>query len=121
MVIGETILDNYYYSESLGTPSKENILSVNFLKKDEYIGGALPVALNISDLSKNVTFVSFYKNKKIIKKIKSKDKKKIKFKFIYKKKYKEIKKNRFIDINTNRKFFEFYEFNNQEFNNPKFF
>ena len=73
LVIGETILDNYYYSEPLGTPSKENILSVNFLKKDEYIGGALPVALNISNLSKNVTFVSFYKNKKIIKKIKSKE------------------------------------------------
>ncbi len=121
LVIGETILDNYYYSESLGTPSKENILSVNFLKKDEYIGGALPVALNISNLSKNVTFVSFYKDKKIIKKIKSKENKKIKFKFFHEEKYKEIKKNRFIDINTKRKFFEFYEFNNQEFNNSQFF
>jgi len=55
LVIGETILDNYYYSEPLGTPSKENILSVNFLKKDEYIGGALPVALNISNLSSGLS------------------------------------------------------------------
>ena len=33
LVIGETIFDNYYYSETLGTPSKENILSVNFSKR----------------------------------------------------------------------------------------
>ena len=92
MVIGETILDNYYYSESLGTPSKENILSVNFLKKDEYIGGALPVALNISNLSKNVTFVSFYKDKKIIKKIKSKENKKLNLNFSTKRNIKKLRK-----------------------------
>ena len=81
LIIGETILDNYFYSESLGTPSKENILSVNFLKKDEYIGGALPVALNIADLSNDVTFVTLNKDLKIKKKIIKKIKKKLKFKF----------------------------------------
>ena len=53
----------------LGRLSKENILSVNFLKKDEYIGGALPVALNIADLSNDVTFVTLNKDLKIKKKL----------------------------------------------------
>ena len=119
LIIGETILDNYFYSESLGTPSKENILSVNFLKKDEYIGGALPVALNIANLSNNVTFVTLHKDQKIKKKIIKKANKKLKCKFFYEKNFKEIKKNRFIDVYTKRKFFEFYEFNNHEFPNSK--
>ena len=33
LIIGEIILDNYLYSSPLGTPSKENILSVNYIKK----------------------------------------------------------------------------------------
>lgn len=119
LIIGETILDNYFYSESLGTPSKENILSVNFLKKDEYIGGALPVALNIADLSNDVTFVTLNKDLKIKKKIIKKINKKLKCKFFNEKNYKEIKKNRFIDVHTKKKFFEFYEFNNHEFFNSK--
>jgi rfaE bifunctional protein nucleotidyltransferase chain/domain len=119
LVIGETILDNYFYSESLGTPSKENILSVNYLKKEEYIGGALPVALNVSEISKNVTFATFYKDSAIIKEIEKKDNKKIKYKFFLEKNYQEIKKNRFIDFHTKKKFFEFYEFSNIEFYNKQ--
>lgn len=119
LVVGETIFDNYFYSDSLGTPSKENILSVNFLKKDEYIGGTLPVALNIANLSNNVTFATLYKNEKFKKKIIKKINKKLDVKFFYQKNFKEIKKNRFIDINTKSKFFEFYEFNNYEFYNSK--
>ena len=91
MVIGETILDNYYYSESLGTPSKENILSVNFLKKDEYIG-TLPVALNISNLSKNVTLFLFIKIKKLLKKLNLKKIKKLNLNFSTKRNIKKLRK-----------------------------
>ena len=65
LVIGETILDNYFYSESLGTPSKENILSVNFLRKDEYIGGTLPDALNIANLTNKLLLQLSIKMKKL--------------------------------------------------------
>ena len=119
LVIGETILDNYFYSEPLGTPSKEDILSVNYLKKEQYLGGSLPVALNISDISKNVTFATFYKDSAVIKKIKQKVEKKIKCKFFLEKNFKEIKKNRFIDFHSKKKIFEFYEFNNIEFYNKQ--
>lgn len=117
LVIGETILDNYFYSESLGTPSKENILSVNFLKKDRYLGGALPVALNISNISKKVTFATLYNNKSIVNQIKKKSGKNLNCNFFFETKFKEIQKNRFIDIFTKKKFFEYYDFNNIEFKN----
>ena len=94
-------------------------MSVNFLKKDEYIGGALPIALNIADLSNDVTFVTLNKDLKIKKKIIKKINKKLKCKFFNEKNYKEIKKNRFIDVHTKKKIFEFYEFNNHEFFNSK--
>ena len=117
LVIGEIILDNYLYSRPLGTPSKENILSVNYLKKDEYLGGTVPVVQNLSELNKNITFISLYNNNKIKKKIERNLKNKVKTKFFYDPSFKEIQKNRFIDISTNRKFFEYYDFNTTEIKN----
>jgi rfaE bifunctional protein nucleotidyltransferase chain/domain len=119
LILGEIILDNYLYSTPLGTPSKENILSVNYIKKKEYLGGSIPILNNISELYDDITFVSFYKNKYFANKIKNQFKNKAKINLIYEHKYKEIKKNRYIDINNKRKFFEFYDFNNKEYNNVK--
>ncbi len=117
LIIGEIIIDNYFYSTPLGTPSKENILSVNYLNKKEFIGGAMPVVKTICEYCNNVTFATIYNNKKFKNKIINKSPSKIKHKFFYDYSFKEIKKNRFIDFNTKKKFFEFYEFNNTEFYN----
>jgi rfaE bifunctional protein nucleotidyltransferase chain/domain len=117
LVIGEIILDNYLYSRPLGTPSKENILSVNYLRKDQYLGGTIPIVQNLSELNKNVTFISLYNDNKIKRKIERNLKKKVKTKFFYDSSFKEVQKNRFIDISTNRKFFEYYDFNTTEIRN----
>ncbi len=119
LIIGEIILDNYLYSSPLGTPSKENILSVNYIKKVEYLGGSIPILNNFSELYNNITFLSFYKNKKFAEKIKRKFSNKVKMNLISENQFKEIKKNRYIDINNKKKFFEYYDFNNKEFNNLK--
>lgn len=119
LVIGEIIIDNYFYSESLGTPSKENILSVNYLKKDKYFGGSLPVVKNISQLCDNVTFISLAQSKKLVSEIKKQINSNVNLQFFFPKNYKEVSKNRFIDINFKRKFFEFYEFNNVEIFNKE--
>jgi len=119
LIIGEIILDNYLYSSPLGTPSKENILSVNYIKKVEYLGGSIPILNNFSELYNDITFLSFYENKKFANKIKRNFSNKVKIDLIYENQFKEIKKNRYIDINNNRKFFEYYDFNNKEFNNLK--
>ncbi len=117
LVIGEIILDNYFYCTPLGTPSKENILSVNYINRKNFIGGIIPVVKNLMELSNNISFVSLYKNQTIKKKMNSIFRKKVKNHLIYEANYKEIKKNRFIDLKTSRKFFEYYEFNNSKFDN----
>ena len=50
--IKEIIFDEYNYVDPLGKPSKENILSVNFSKKETFFGGCLPVAKNIAQICK---------------------------------------------------------------------
>jgi len=117
LIIGEIILDKYYYSESLGTPSKENILSVNFVKKKEYIGGSFPVVKIVSEFSNNVTFVSFLKGNFMNSRLKKKLNSDVNLKILAPPEFKDICKSRFIDINTNKKIFEFYEFSNTEIHN----
>ena len=120
IVIGEIILDNYLYSETLGMPSKENIISVKYEHQKNFIGGAIPVALTISQICNNVTFVSYFNKKNLKNKIENVSKN-INYKLFYDEKFVDIKKNRFIDLNTKKKFFEYYNFNNQEFDNKKLY
>ena len=121
LVIGEVILDEYRYSTPIGTPSKENILSVKYENKKTFIGGTVPVVKTISQLNKNVTFVSLFKKKNIQHLIKKNLGKSAKCHLFYEKNFKEIYKTRFIDINNKQKFFEFYDFNNIEYNNSSLF
>ena len=117
LVIGEIIFDVYNYSTPLGTPSKENILSVKFENKKTYYGGTIPVVNTISEISKNVTFASLIKSKSMYKILKKNINKSVKTKLFYEKNFKEIFKTRFIDINNKKKFFEYYDFNNIQYFN----
>ena len=71
----------------------------------------------ISEISKNVTFVSLIKSKSMSKILRKNINKNIKIKFFYEKNFKEIFKTRFIDINNKKKFFEYYDFNNIQYFN----
>ena len=52
VLVIEVILDEYRYSTPIGTPSKENILSVKYENKKTFIGGTVPVVKTISELIK---------------------------------------------------------------------
>jgi rfaE bifunctional protein nucleotidyltransferase chain/domain len=117
LIIGEIIFDVYNHSTQLGTPSKENILSVKFENKKKYFGGTIPVVNTISEISKNVTFASLMKSKSIHKILKRNINQNVKTKFFYEKNFKDIFKTRFIDVNNRKKFFEYYDFNNIEYFN----
>ncbi len=58
MLIGDSIIDEYIYTNTLGKSAKENILAT--LKKDEQVfaGGAIAAANHISDFCKEVTLVT---------------------------------------------------------------
>ena len=58
MIIGDSILDEYIYTDTLGKSAKESILAT--LKKNEEIfaGGSIAAANNISDFCKNVFLIT---------------------------------------------------------------
>lgn len=60
MVIGEAIIDEYCYVLPLGKgPSKANIISTQYLGKEEFAGGALACANHVSGICKNVELVTY--------------------------------------------------------------
>jgi len=115
LIIGEIIIDKYIDSSPLGTPSKENILSVHYKKMKSFLGGTVPVVKNISEVCDNVTFVSIFNKKETKVRLKKELNKKVTLKIFHQKDFIEIEKNRFINNKTKSKIFEFYKFNNKEY------
>lgn len=115
LIIGEIIIDKYVDSSPLGTPSKENILSVHYKKMKSFLGGTVPVVKNISEVCDNITFVSLFNKKNIKNRLKKELNKKVDLKIFYQKDFIEIEKNRFINNKTKSKIFEFYKFSNKEY------
>lgn len=108
-IVGEIIIDEYIFSKEMDKPSKENIHAVNFQKKENYQGGILAIAKNLSQFCKKIDVYSsgsFSPNE--LNNIKSVEKK---FKnintFIDKSTFQTIKKTRVLDEN-NKKIFEIY-------------
>jgi len=111
-IVGEIIIDEYIFSKEMDKPSKENIHAVNFYRKENYQGGVLAIAKNLSQFCEKIDVFSSgsfsSEDKKYIKTI---DKK---FKnvdtFLDKSSFQTIKKTRVLDEN-NRKIFEIYHKN----------
>lgn len=115
LIIGEIIFDEYYYVNSLGQPSKENILAVNSSKEELFYGGVLPVVKNISQICKNVSLLSIYKDKNVKKRIKKFLGKGININIFENKNFINIIKKRYVDIDNYKKIFEVYNFKNEDF------
>tara|TARA_B100000886_G_C20419326_1_gene490731 strand:- start:949 stop:2472 length:1524 start_codon:yes stop_codon:yes gene_type:complete len=108
-IVGEIIFDEYIFSKEMDKPSKENIHAVNFKKKENYLGGVLAIAKNLSQFSKKIDIYSSGSfnlvEKKLIQSIKSN------FKNISlnleKSDFQTIKKTRILN-EENKKIFEIY-------------
>ena len=59
LVIGETIIDEYNFTEALGKSGKEPNLVLRDLSSELYIGGAAATAINISNFAKKVYLLTF--------------------------------------------------------------
>jgi len=122
LIIGEIIFDEYNYVDPLGKPSKENILSVNFKKKELFLGGCLPVVKNLSNICENVTLLSIYNNQMNLNRVKKfLHKDKIKLNLIKKNNYVDIFKRRYLNHKNISKIFEVYQFKDKDFYDQKFF
>jgi bifunctional ADP-heptose synthase (sugar kinase/adenylyltransferase) len=55
LVVGEAILDEYHYCETLGKSGKEPILATRYLHQERFAGGILAVANNVAAFTGRVT------------------------------------------------------------------
>src|SRR5262249_33107158 len=58
LTIGETILDEYNYCETLGKSGKEPILAVRLVSTEQFAGGILAVANHVAQFTDKVGLVS---------------------------------------------------------------
>ena len=59
LVIGESIIDEYHYSETLGKSGKEPVLVIRDLIIEKYLGGAGAVCRHLSNFVKKGYFLSY--------------------------------------------------------------
>ena len=64
LVIGETIIDQYNFCEAIGKSGKEPILVLKEIQKEQYFGGVLSIARNLSEFSNKITVLSTIGEKK---------------------------------------------------------
>lgn len=117
LIIGEAIIDQYHFTETLGKSGKEPVLVLKELYHEKYLGGALAVCRHLNTFIKKMYFLSYLGEKKEFEKfIKSNLSKKIHSKFIYKKNSPTILKKRFVDKLTNAKALGAYQLNDEFLN-----
>ncbi len=123
LIIGETIIDQYNFCEAVGKSGKEPMLVLKDIKNEQYFGGVLSIAKNLSQFSKKISIISMLGEKKeFSNEIKKDLPKNIKTKFIFKKNSPTILKKRYIDHLSKNKIIGMYKINdeiltkNDEFN-----
>jgi bifunctional ADP-heptose synthase (sugar kinase/adenylyltransferase) len=58
LVVGEAIIDEYHYCETLGKSGKEPILATRYLDSERFAGGILAVANNVAAFCDQVTVLT---------------------------------------------------------------
>ena len=64
LIIGETIIDQYVFCETLGKSGKEPVLVLRDLETRQYLGGVLAIARHLSSFCEEVSVLSFLGEKK---------------------------------------------------------
>ena len=69
LLIGETIIDDYYFVMPNGISIKDPIISTKFIKKERYLGGVFATARHLSQFVKEVNVITLLGEKVLVKKI----------------------------------------------------
>ncbi len=114
LVIGETIIDEYNFTEALGKSGKEPNLVLRDLSSELYIGGAAATAINISNFAKKVYLLTFLGEKsEYLKFIKKNLPSNVEIHYLKKKNSPTIVKKRFIDLISKNKLLGVYTINDE--------
>ena len=109
LVIGETIIDHYFFCDVLGKSGKDPILALKENYNEKYIGGSASIAINLSKFCKKIEFVTALGNKKNdLNFLQSKLPKNISLKNIIDDKKPTIVKKRYVDEISKSKFLSVY-------------
>jgi cytidyltransferase-like protein len=112
LVVGEAIVDQYYFSDVIGKAGKEPILVAKHNRAEAYAGGVLALANHMSDFCGEVTCLTYLGEKAEHEPMIRKSlKPNVEFKPIYKKHAPTIVKRRYLDEYLGQKLFEVYEMN----------
>jgi|TARA_B110000027_G_scaffold134237_1_gene165836 rfaE bifunctional protein kinase chain/domain/rfaE bifunctional protein nucleotidyltransferase chain/domain len=115
ITIGETIVDDYIFSESIGKSGKEPHLVIKDLYNEKYLGGVIAIAKHLEGFSYPVNVITLLGEKpSLYNFIKNKIGKKINFNFITKKNSPTIIKKRIVDKLTNQKLLGIYSINDRD-------
>ena len=112
MLIGDSILDEYVYTNTLGKSAKESILATLKTSEETFAGGSIAAANNISDFCKTVFLITTIgsKSKEQEQFVRKQLSSKVKLCAInLKNRPITKKKTRFIDSSYMRKMFEVYD------------
>ena len=111
LVVGDAILDEYHYVDTLGQSSKGANLSVKFNSKEQFAGGSLAVANHIAGFVNGVTVLAGLGNQDSHEEfIRSKLHKNVNLKSFYFKDAPTVVKRRYVDGDL-LKLFEVYFYN----------
>jgi len=114
LVIGETIIDQYIFCETLGKSGKESMLVLRDLKTEEYMGGAAAITRHLSHFCSKICLLSMVGEKgEYLKDISTKLPKNVNFQYIRKKNSPTILKRRFLDSVDNNKVLGLYKINDE--------
>lgn len=107
LLVGDTIIDEYYYCTAMGKSPKESIISTKFMGKETFAGGILACANHVAGFCENVTLVTCLgtldsKESFVLEHLKPK----VNYKFFYRNDACTIVKRRFVDPAFLTKMFE---------------
>jgi bifunctional ADP-heptose synthase (sugar kinase/adenylyltransferase) len=109
LAVGETIIDEYEYCESIGKSGKEPILAARYVSRDRFAGGILAVANQIAAASHEVTVSTYLGSRDSQEEfIRSSLRGNVVLKPVYLADAPTIVKRRFVEIYPLQKLFEVY-------------
>ena len=118
VALGETIIDEYIFSDSIGKSGKEPHLVIKELHSEKYLGGIMAVSKHLEQFCKIINIVSFIGDQNsLLNYIKRKLSPVCKLNFIIKKNSPTIIKKRIIDRLTNQKLLGIYSINDRDLYN----
>jgi len=115
LVVGETIIDEYQYCESIGKSTKEPALAVQYLSTEKFAGGILAVGNHVANFCDNVGLLTLLGTEDSHEDFVQRHvKDNVEKMFLYKEKSPTIVKRRFIESYLLSKLFEVCVMNDEE-------